>query len=283
MENVWTNKVVWGKNKNAIPRALKMDDSDNLKVNSDFLFDVSNWKVSWQEIWSIIWINPNINISGWDQQVVAQQWWQYNFPSIAVPFYISSTNISDTANTFLLTLLDWDYNEVKITVTPNGRNAVLISWWNYLRINSAQNISSNASQWSIYISTSPTNTLWVPPVSTVLWKIPFENYGNTDSNSERLHNWVFTIPAWKTWYAHKIRAWLWKNKDAVIFIYLTPFWWVPFLNIRYQLYEGNFENNLDPLIPIPEKTDIEFRATTENNATELTVNASYRLVDNDII
>lgn len=263
-------------------RGQTFDKNNKLEaLSSDKIFEISAWNVPWFRSASVIGINPSINIDWGNQQVVAPQGGQYTFPASATTFYISSTNTWDTANTFLLTLLDEDYNEVNITVTPNWQNAVAVSWGPYLRLNFAVNITWNASQGDIYISTSPTNTGGVPPAATILWEITFEDYGTTDSSAERLHNAVYTVPAWKTFFPYNIRAWLWKNKDAIIYIYIKPFGGVFIENIRYQLYEWNFENALYPLTPIAEKTDVEFRATTSNNATELTVNVSFVLVDND--
>lgn len=254
-----------------------------LTETQDFLFDVSNWKIDGYSIWSVIWINPNIDTTWWLQQTVSPQWGQYNFIETATNLYISSSENWDIANTFTLNLLDWDYNPQTIQVTPNWQTAVLIPWWTYLRINWWTNTSSTITTWDIYISTSATNTNWVPPSETIIWKIAFENYGATSSSAERLHNSVYTVPAWKTLYVYNIRAWIWKNKDAVAYLYLRPFNWVFIENIRYQLYEEVLENNLRPLVPIVEKTDLEFRATTTNNNTELTVNGSFILVDNDKI
>lgn len=263
-------------------RGQKFDKDNRLKtISQDFLFNVSVWRVEGYRSMSVIWINPNL-IQTWSlQQTVSPQGWQYTFPATDVSFYISSTSTADIANTFALTLLDSDYNEVNVLVTPNGRNAVLITWWTFLRLNACINASWTASQWDIYISTSSTNTNWVPPLNETLWRIIFEDYWTVDSSAERIHNSVYTVPAWKTLFTYNIRAWLGKNKDAVVYIYIRPFGWVFIENIRYQLYEGNFENALNPLTPIPEKTDIDFRATTANNATELTVNTSFILVDND--
>lgn len=264
------------------------DSKSNLKViNTDFLFEVANWKVEWFSSMSLIWINPNLQISSWSQQTVSQQWGQYTFPVSAVELYISSTDTWDTTNTFILNLLDEDYNEVNVTVTPNWQSAVQVPNWPYFRFNWGTNITWNITQWDIYVSSSSSNSSWVPNANTVLWMIKFESYWsgwtNTDSSAERFHNSIYTVPAWKTLFTYNIRAWLGKNKDSIVFIYIRPFGWVFIENIRYQLFEWNFENALNPLTPIAEKTDIEFRATTSNNGTELTINASFILVDNNVL
>lgn len=274
----WYDNETW----KILPLEVTKDRYLNV-LSQDFLFDVANWNVPWYKASAVIGTNTNISTSWGDQQNVSPQWWVYTFPASAVPFYISSSHIGDTANTFLLTLLDTDYNEVQISVTPNGQNAVVVPWGNYLRVNAWLNVTWNATQWDIYLSTSSSNTAWVPTANTILSKVNIDTFWTADVSAERFHNWVYTVPLWKTLFTYYIRAWLGKAKDVVIFLYIRPFWLNFIENIRYELFESAFENRLSPLVPIAEKTDIEFRATTADVKTELTMSASFILVDNTLL
>jgi len=188
--------------------------------------------------------------------------------------YIVSTSTSDTVNSFTVEVLQEDYTAVTLQATPNGRTPVLLQGGTYKRFNKAINVSGTASQGTVYIYSGEGGASNGVPNDTA--KI----MARIDLGKEISQNAVYTVPKGKALVANTVRAYIGKNKDCGIFIYVytkdNP---VPFELIEYQMYQNILQDDFYAPQPYTEGTTFEFRASSENMNTTLTVSAASLLVD----
>ena len=212
-----------------------------------------------------------------DTGVVETIWTQgglYTHQTTAENVYIVSTSVADTGNTFSIEVLTDDYTKTNLNATPNGQTPVLLTGGAYKRFNRAINLSGVASQGTVYIYAGEGGaTLGIPNnTSKILAKISI--------GKEISQNGIYTVPKGKRLLANTVRAYLGKNKDCDLSIYVYPKDNpVQFELIPYQVYQGILQDVFFTSPPYPEGTTFEFRATSANNNTAVTMSASSLLID----
>lgn len=216
----------------------------------------------------------NLDVGMGSVETIWTQGGLYAHQPTAENVYIVSTSIADTGNTFSIEVLADDYTKVNLNATPNGQTPVLLSGGTYKRFNRAINLSGVASQGDIYIYAGEGGaTLGIPnDTSKIMTKITL--------GKEVSQNGIYTVPKGKRLIANTVRAYLGKNKDCNISIYVYPKDNpVPFELIPYQLYQGILQDVFFSPPPYLEGTTFEFRAISSNNNTAVTISASSLLID----
>jgi hypothetical protein len=232
--------------------------------------DISLGRVGGAVPKTITGVNPDVGMS---EETLWPHGGLYTPLATAENVYIVSTSASDTANTFVLTLLTDDFTEITIPVTPNGTTPVLVGGGTYYRFNQAINLSGVASQGDIYIYSGEGGaTAGIPNVASKIM-------AKVGQGAEISHNAVYTVSKDKVLIANRVRAYLGKNKDCDVSIYVyPPHNPVPFRLIEYQLYESSLEDTFFAPPPYTAGTTFEFRGISENANTKIVVNAASLLI-----
>lgn len=138
-------------------------------------------------------MNPDLD-AGPEENLVA--WGTYTFPTVAVPFYLSSTDVLDTGLTYVALLLDEDLNEVTVFGVTNGQSGVQLigpnGETNFLRGQILFNNSPDGSfsMGDVYVGTEASPTGGEPAdVNKVLCA------GQLDQQTNQA---IYTVPRGKT-------------------------------------------------------------------------------------
>lgn len=246
-------------------------------VKKDFYFEVGSGQVKGYRGNFALGVNNNLS-SGLDQ-TIWKQGGLIALPDAATTFYISSTSVSDTANTFLLTLLDDEFNEVLIPVTPNGQTSVAVPGGTYSRLNKAFNITQNPgvpSVGDIYIATSNVTTGGIPDdADTILGKIVV--------GDENLMNAVYTTPKGCTSFTLTVRIWVGKGQAGTIKVFVIGDKAVPLNIAEFQATENTFENQFIVTAGIGEKTTVEIRGQAEAATIKCSADFAFIDVENELL
>ena len=205
----------------------------------------------------------------------------YAYPAAATVVTISSNNANDTssgtgAQTVLIQGLDADFNQISETVSMNGLTPVSTTL-SYLRINdmhvaTAGNLGGAAG------------TLYAG-VGVVTSGIPATIYSlmPVDYNSSNQALW--TVPAGYTGYLTSC-SWTSANTTANIVvtgsIFIRPYGGVFLAQSNCKMEAGNnYDRHFDIPIMIPEKSDIEMRASSSTAGSQVTGEFHVIYIKND--
>lgn len=253
----------------------------------DFLMDVALDRIHGMKSRDFVGHNPDIDI-GLDASVWPFSNNMWVRPTTPTTFYLSSTSASDTANTFLITVLGANYFERQEIVTPTGQTPVAIGGGTCLRVIDVINISAQVGATvptlgDLYIASESNHTAGVPNDATkVQGKISLRNA----VSSEKWRCGYTTVPAGKSAQIYHIMPFIGKNKEATINWYAAlntaTVLGVPLEFMSLQVYQ-----NAPPVqiyqAMFPEFTDIFYTVTSDNNNSSVDVLTQMILVDNNII
>lgn len=237
---------------------------------SDFYFDVSAGLVGGHESVNKFGTNPSIDAT---QQLI----WRYGglmtYSTTADIVGISSTSAGDTQNV-RINGLDTDWNEVDVDVTLNGQNKVTLGT-SLIRIHKVFNIDSTDFAGDIYVYTSAaTVTAGVPaPTTTIRAYI-------TNGDNQTLQA-AYSVPAGKTGYIIFGKTSVASGKDVVIKFYGRGFGSVFRVQHVVDVNSENYDYFFKVPLVMPEKTDLEVRAT-QSGGGSIAVSSAFDiiLVDN---
>lgn len=242
-------------------------------MSLDFLLAISTGLVEGFKHKHKFWENPDVWTA---EETIWAQGWIYSYLTTASKVKVSSSDVNDTsawtwARTIIIEGLDANYNEISETISLNGQTWVETTK-SFLRILSVIVLTA-WSGWTaagdIYVWTW-TITLWVPAV--VYAKVRIWN--------NRSLLWLQTIPAGYTWFLRlwKASASSWKAVDMKFL--MRPLDWVFTVGHTFSLYQNNYDYNFIIPVPIPEKTDLEVRASSSASGTKVTCAFDVILIKN---
>jgi hypothetical protein len=171
----------------------------------------------------------------------------------AQTLYVLSTSGSDTG-TLEIQGLNANYEPLTETVTMTGLTAVTTST-PFLRVFRC-----------VYRGSTNVGTITVRTVSgsgTVVAQVEPEEAQTLMA--------VYTIPTEHRAFLNVLTAGVGKNDDANVTLYIRPFGEVFQIQSQIKVYQNTFSENFTIPLFIPQKTDIDVRATTTNANSECSV------------
>ena len=247
--------------------------------SSDFYLEVAKGNVPGHAIGFIVGANPNIGDT--NTETVWDVGGNYEYLTEDTQLYVSSSSASDTAVSVLITGLDDTYTEVVRTVAVNGQSQVMLSGLMF-RVFNAVVIGPTSPVGDLYIAETDTLSLGVPVTTTkVKGKIPLSGIdaGTGFASDNISHNGLYTVPAGKTFHGLEVRGFAGKNQDLVFSGRVRQFGGVWLNRSPSPLYQSAVVQEFSNRLPIPEKTDLEFRAIASNVWSKFQFQFQFILVD----
>ena len=187
----------------------------------------------------------------------------YVYPSSAVTMTATSASGATDENVQVtIEGLDTNYAELSETVTLNASGTATTTG-SFLRVYRAFVASGTASAGNITITNGGTTYAYV-----------------TTADQQTLMS-LWTVPAGYTAYLFQIDATAFtvqNNKVATIRMLTREFNGVFRTQNKFDLFEGSYHQDIICPQPIPEKTDIEFRAIADSSNADLRVAATFDII-----
>ena len=187
----------------------------------------------------------------------------YVYPSSAVTMTATSASGATDENVQVtIEGLDTNYAELSETVTLNASGTATTTG-SFLRVYRAFVASGTASAGNITITNGGTTYAYV-----------------TTADQQTLMS-LWTVPAGYTAYLFQIDATAFtvqNNKVATIRMLTREFNGVFRTQNKFDLFEGSYHVDIICPQPIPEKTDIEFRAIADSSNADLRVAATFDII-----
>ena len=210
-------------------------------------------------------IGNNTTGTVWDIPNQLYPWTALDTPAIV---NVERNDTDDNGITVTVEGLDGDYLEVSEDIVISGADQVGTQL--FKRINRAfiSGAITNAGDIDIEVGAAG---------GTTVARIQ-EGYGQTLMS-------VFTVPAGKTAYIHRITATAQDGKDATGWMYVREVNGVTAFRIKHtwEFYGDGGQYHYDFAFPLPvsEKSDIDMRVTTRDKNGRYTIAFDVLLVDND--
>lgn len=187
----------------------------------------------------------------------------YAYPSSAVTMTATSASgAADSGVKVTIQGLDTNYNELSEEVTLNASGTATTTG-SFLRVYRAFVSSGTASAGDITITNSSTT------------------YAFIDSDDQQTLMALWTVPAGYTAYLFQIDTTAFtiqNNKVATIRMLTREENSVFRTQQKFDLFEGSYHQDITCPQPIPEKTDIEFRAIADSLNADLRVSATFDII-----
>jgi len=242
-------------------------------MSSEYFLDIAREIVKGVSRASVLSFNPDVDIGApetvWEQGGI----YTYLPDGIDTELFMSSTSAADTNISLKIEGMTSDYliNNVEVTFIGGQSQQTIGSFFRIFKITV---ISGGAAPvGDMYLAESGALTNGVPnTISEIKAKMI------QGSNITQLG--LFTVPANHTMYIVVIVTHIRKNKDAVISLIVKPEGFPDFIQTsQFPNFQNSFQLPLDPPFAVKEKTDVEIRATTTTNQTEVSANIGYILVN----
>jgi len=187
----------------------------------------------------------------------------YAYPSSAVTMTAtSSSGATDEDVQVTIQGLDASYNELSETVTLNASGTATTTD-SFLRVYRAFVSGDTASAGNITIANGGTT------------------YAYVSSSDQQTLMALWTVPAGYTAYLFQIDTTAFtiqNNKVATIRMITRALNGVFRTQQKFDLFEGSYHQDITCPQPIPEKTDIEFRAIADSSNADLRVAATFDIL-----
>ena len=187
----------------------------------------------------------------------------YAYPASAVTMTAtSSSGATDEDVEVTIEGVDASYNELSETVTLNASGTATTTG-SFLRVYRAFVSSDTASAGNITIANGGTT------------------YAYVSAADQQTLMALWTVPAGYTAYLFQIDTTAFtvqNNKVATIRMLTRNFNKVFRTQNKFDLFEGSYHQDITCPQPIPEKTDIEFRAIADSSNADLRVAATFDII-----
>jgi hypothetical protein len=187
----------------------------------------------------------------------------YAYPSSAVTMTATSASgATDSGVKVTIQGLDTNYAELSEEVTLNASGTATTTG-SFLRVYRAFVSGSTAAAGDISITNSSTT------------------YASVDSDEQQSLMALWTVPAGYTAYLFQIDTTAFtvqNNKVATIRMLTREVNGVFRTQNKFDLFEGSYHQDITCPQPIPEKTDIEFRAIADSSNADLRVAATFDII-----
>ncbi len=241
---------------------------------TNLFFEIARGKYPGVTTASILAFNPDVDIAS--EETIWAQGGTYTYLTANTELFVSSTSASDTNVVLRIEGMTDDFVVKNDTITfTNGQAQQSIG--NYFRIFKATVVGGSVPAGIIYIAETDTLTAGVPnTVSKIKAKMVL------GANITQLG--LFTVPANHTFYTVRLNTFTRKNKDAVVKVIARPEGFPGFVQTsQFPTFQNSVVLTFDPPFVLGEKTDLELRALTTTNQTEVAANVGYILIDNSIV
>ena len=209
-------------------------------------------------------IGNNTTGTVWDIPNQLYPWTALDTPAVV---NVERNNADDNGITVTVQGLDGDYLEVSEDIVISGADQVGTQL--FKRVNRAFISGATTNAGDIDIEAGAAGGTTVARIQ--------EGYGQTLMS-------VFTVPAGKTAYIHRITATAQDGKDATGWMYMREVNGVTAFRIKHtwEFYGNGGQYHYDFAFPLPvsEKSDIDMRITTRANNGRYTIAFDVLLVDN---
>ena len=243
--DITNQHLIWW-NYNEAPKVIEVN-KEWLLINSDVWLEISRWTITWISALNKFWLNESVWIT---EETIWDYGGMYTFLSSASILDIQSDNANDDltwtgARTIIIYWLDSDYNEIS--------EIIELDWIN--------TVNTTNSYLRVYRMSVVTAWSWWEAEGTITAEVSGVVYAQIVNWNNQTLMWVYTIPAWKTWYLIYWKSWTWKWKEVLIKFKIRPLWWV--FNVWHvaYVYEGTYDYRFNPPLAIPEKTDLMVTGT----------------------
>ena len=187
----------------------------------------------------------------------------YTYPSSAVTMTAtSSSGATDEDVEVTIQGVDTNYAELSETVTLNASGTATTTG-SFLRVYRAFVSGSTASDGNITIANGGTT------------------YAYVSANDQQTLMALWTVPAGYTAYLFQLDTTAFtvqNNKVATIRMLTRELNGVFRTQNKFDLFEGSYHQDITCPQPIPEKTDIEFRAIADSSNADLRVAATFDII-----
>jgi len=204
--------LIW-EDQNWIYQNIRSTEVGNL-MTADFLIEVARGNIPWYSSIRKFWFNPIIisntpaDIYEWGQTIWAKRY-TFSANNVADIDRLSSDDVWDTNISITIEWLDIDWIEVIQTISTDWTDwrtpiALTTPLW---RINRVFNSNGTDLLGNVYVFVNWAVTLWVPnDVTSVRWYISIWSWQTLQ--------WIYTVPAWKTWYFYWVKTSIIKKQAA---------------------------------------------------------------------
>ena len=255
---------------------------------TDYMLEVSRGNVPGASIAFVIGRNNAVGIAN------SETIWDYggNYPYLTADtqLYISSSDALDTDVDVVITGLTLDGSPVTRIVNTNGFTQTAISGLVY-RVLAAfiPPTSNNGPVGDLYLAQADGTVNGVPlTASNVKGLIPLSRNSagalidqSTDYASDNFtHLGTYTVPAGKTAYLVDSFFFAGKNADVTISGRVRLKGGVWFNRTPSELYQSAANFSFSTRLPLPENTDLEYRAIAGNVNTTVNFQVQLLLLDN---
>ncbi len=214
--------------------------------------------------------NPDVDAQA--EESLWEQGGSYTYLTADTELFISSSSASDTNVGVLIEGMTSDYKVKNIPFTfTAGQTQESIG--NFFRIFRVTVVTGNVPLGDLYVAESDTLTFGVPDTATKI-KAKMAQGNNITQMG------LYTVPADHTLYVVRFNTFTRKNKDAVVKIVLRADTAPGFIQTsQFPTFQSVVSIGVNPPAAISPKTDIEIRANTTTNQTEVQANIAYILID----
>jgi len=256
------NRISTGVNANESYKFVNSTDDEVAVRNfvakggsQDFFLEVTKGNITGHSNINIVGNSPDINST---EETVWDFTDKYVYLTDDTTLYASSSDNGDTQD-IVITGLDSDYLAVTRTVTLSGQTQVELSGQMF-RVFSAYVNDSTTPAGDVYIAESDTLSGGVPTTDSKIKAKILQG-----KNITRMG--IYTVPAGKSLIVTKLRFGVGKGKDARIFANIRYLGGVWLCIADFNIYELSDEYDiLGAGFTFPEKTDMEFSATSSVNS-----------------
>lgn len=236
----------------------------------DFFFEVAAGNKAGYASYNAFGRNPNV---GTTEEHLWEYGGTYTYSSIADITQIASDSASDTVTVDIVGL-DTNWVQQTVSVTLTGTAPVTISPA-FIRIFYFHNTGSVNLAGNVSIITSGgTYTAGVPDTPNTV-----RGFMEADDNMSDMA--MYTIPAGKTGYIVFGKASASSGKDVIIKFFGRIFGGVFMVKHVLDIYSANYDYFFKAPMKMPEKTDVEVRATSGAAGTSVSAAFDIILVDNN--
>jgi hypothetical protein len=206
---------------------------------------------------------------GATEETIWSQGGRYTWPTVADNWTVESTDAADNtagagARSFFLQGLNENWDLVNEIVLLDGLTPVATQN-KYIRVCCGYVVVGGTEDGS---------------VGDILVKNNGDVVAKADAGHNRIEMAIFSIPAGKTGYVTYGKASTGKGKDATLNFYVRPFGGVfQSVHVAY-IYENSYEYPYHFPGAIPEKSDLEVRASSPSAGVELSAAFEVILIDN---
>ena len=253
----------------------------NTSIN-DYIYDIALGNVEGYKVVSVRGRNKEIN------QSTTEDIWDVGgtikTSDTGVTLFSSSTSVGDD-QIMIVQGLDDSFNEQTGIAILNGQTQVEVKsllgqsiTWTRFFLGISNNTTTPSGE--VYFAESDTLTNGVPDTQSKKWGM-IALHASGISNG-RTFTSLYTVPTGKSAFSVNGVFTTGRGKDSTLSLWATPFGGARINNSDFDVFENTTTFQFNPISgPLPEKTDLNFSITANNDSTQATIVFTFIVIDND--